>query len=63
MLGPGLTGRTALILPTQTRGSQSYYLADDVEAGRAARTAGRYAGYLRTSEERRYLNEFATGWE
>jgi hypothetical protein len=62
-LGPGLTGRTALILPTQPRGGKSYYLADDVEAGRAARMAGLEAGYLGTSEERRYLNEFATGWE
>jgi hypothetical protein len=62
-LGPGLAGVSALILPTQTRSGRTYYLADDVEAVRAARTAGLQAGYLDSSEERRYLNEFAAGWE
>lgn len=56
-------GRDALILPVQTRNGTTYYLADDVEAMRAARTAGLEAEYLVTQEERRYLNEFATGWE
>lgn len=62
-LGPGLAGVTALILPTQTRSGRTYYLADDVEAVRAARTAGLQAGYLDSPEERRYLNEFAASWE
>jgi len=62
-LGPGLTGVTALILPTQTRSGRTYYLADDVEAVRAARTVGLQAGYLDSPEERRYLNEFAASWE
>lgn len=62
-LGPGLTGRTALILPTQTRNGHTYYLADDVEAARAARTVGLEAEYLEGPDQRRYLNEFAAGWE
>ncbi|WP_435204077.1 hypothetical protein [Micromonospora sp. bgisy143] len=56
-------GRYALILPVQTRNGRTYYLADDVEALRAARTAGLEAEYLVNQAERRYLNEFATGWE
>lgn len=56
-------GRNALILPVQTRNGTTYYLADDVEAMRAARTAGLEAEYLVAQEERRYVNEFATGWE
>jgi hypothetical protein len=62
-VGPGLLGREALILPTQTRNGQTYYLADDVEALRTARAAGLEAGYLVSPDERRYLNEFATGWQ
>lgn len=37
-LGPRLADGTVLILPTQTRSGRTYYLADDVEAARAART-------------------------
>lgn len=56
-------GRDALILPVQTRNGRTYYLADDVEAMRAARTAGLEAEFLINQKERRYLNEFAAGWE
>lgn len=56
-------GLDALILPVQARNGKTYYLADDVEAIRAARTAGLEAEYMISQEERRYLNEFATGWE
>jgi hypothetical protein len=62
-LGPSLAGVTALILPTQTRSGRAYYLADDVDAVRAARTVDLQAGYLDSSRERRYLNEFAANWE
>jgi hypothetical protein len=62
-LGPDLASVSALILPTQTRSGRTYYLADDVEAVQAARTVGLQARYLDSPEERRYLNEFAAGWE
>lgn len=62
-LGPVLAVGTVLILPTQAGSGRTYYLADDVEAVRAARTAGLQADYLDSSEERRYLNEFAASWE
>jgi hypothetical protein len=61
-VGPGLLGRDALILPTQSRNGETYYLADDVDALRTARAAGLDASYLVGPDERRYLNEFGAGW-
>src|SRR5438445_362048 len=63
IVGPTLAGRDALILPTQTRDVGTYYLADDVEAVRTARSGGLDAAFLVDQADRRYLNEFSVGWE
>jgi hypothetical protein len=61
-LSLGSSSALVLLLPTQTREDVTYYQADDVEALKIARQVGLEAAYLIDASERRYLNEFASGW-
>jgi hypothetical protein len=61
--GSELGGHDVVLLPSQVRGGKSFYMPDDMDSLRQARSVGLDLVYLQDGEQRRYLHENAAGWE